>query len=70
VQLYAGDANAHQRKMFDDSLRAALTLDEIRSLVTRVGFDPHAVKQTSDRHWTWSTRSPVAALVEQAATEG
>jgi ubiquinone/menaquinone biosynthesis C-methylase UbiE len=54
VKLYAADANAHQRKMFDDSLRAALTLDEIRALVAGVGFDPATVQQTSDRHWTWA----------------
>jgi len=52
VQNYAGDANAHQRKMFGDSLRAALTLDEVRGLVTALGFDPSSVQQTTDRHWT------------------
>lgn len=54
VEQYAGTANAHQRQMFDDSLRAALTLDEIRALVALHGFDPAEVRQTSDRHWTWS----------------
>jgi ubiquinone/menaquinone biosynthesis C-methylase UbiE len=54
VQKYAGDANAHQQQMFADSLHAALTLDEVRGLVTRVGFAPATVHQTSDRHWTWA----------------
>jgi ubiquinone/menaquinone biosynthesis C-methylase UbiE len=54
VATYAADANARQRQMFDDSLRAALSLDEIRALVADLGFDPAAVRQTSDRHWTWS----------------
>jgi ubiquinone/menaquinone biosynthesis C-methylase UbiE len=54
VQTYAGDANAHQQKMFDDSLRAALALDEVRAMVTRLGFDPATVRQNSDRHWTWT----------------
>jgi ubiquinone/menaquinone biosynthesis C-methylase UbiE len=54
VQIYAGDANAHQQKMFDDSLRAALALDEVRALVTRLGYDPATVRQNSDRHWTWT----------------
>lgn len=54
VRQYAGDANAHQQKMFDDSLRAALTLDEVRRLVAAVGFEPSQVRQTSDRHWTWA----------------
>ncbi|HIA18381.1 MAG TPA: class I SAM-dependent methyltransferase [Planctomycetaceae bacterium] len=54
VSTYAGDANDHQRQMFDDSLRAALNLDEIRSLITGLGHDPAEVQATSDRHWTWS----------------
>jgi len=53
ADLYAGGANAHQRKMFDDSLRAALTLDEIRAMIADLGFDPTSVQQTTDRHWTW-----------------
>ena len=54
VQTYAGEANTHQQKMFDDSLRAALTLEEIRDMVQKLGFDPASVKQTTDRHWTWA----------------
>jgi ubiquinone/menaquinone biosynthesis C-methylase UbiE len=53
VATYAGDSNAHQQKMFDDSLRAALSLDEIRSMVASLGLDAPAVNQTTDRHWTW-----------------
>ncbi len=53
VASYAGDANAHQRQMFEDSLRAALTLAEIRGLVAGLGYDPEQVRQTTDRHWTW-----------------
>lgn len=54
VETYAGDANPHQRAMFDASLRAALTLDEIRDMVASIGFRRETVQQTSDRHWTWS----------------
>ncbi len=61
VQSYAGDANAHQQKMFSDSLHAALTLEEIRALVSRLGFDPAAVTQTSDRHWTWASAGLTSA---------
>jgi ubiquinone/menaquinone biosynthesis C-methylase UbiE len=56
VAAYAGDANAHQRQMFEDSLRAALTLAEIRELVAGFGYDPALVRQTTDRHWTWQTK--------------
>jgi ubiquinone/menaquinone biosynthesis C-methylase UbiE len=58
VTTYAGDANDHQRQMFADSLHAALTLDEVRGLVTALGFDPATVRQTTDRHWTWLARKP------------
>ena len=56
VATYAGDATAHQRQMFADSLHAALTLDEIREMVRQLGFDPEAVQQTTDRHWTWTAK--------------
>lgn len=56
VQTYAGDANAHQRQMFADSLHAALTLDEVRDLVASLGYPRDDVRQTSDRHWTWAAR--------------
>lgn len=54
VQTYCGNENAHQQKMFAESLHAALTLDEVRALVADVGFEPATVTQTTDRHWTWS----------------
>ena len=53
VQTYAGNENAHSRQMFADSLHAALTLDEVRELVSSLGFTAESVQQTSDRHWTW-----------------
>ena len=56
VAAYAADANEHQQKMFDDSLRAALTLEEIRELVASLGFAEQTVQATSDRHWTWIAR--------------
>lgn len=55
VSLHAAGANAHQRALFDASLRAALTLAEVRAIVTSLGFDATTATQTSDRHWTWST---------------
>src|SRR5262245_47732630 len=53
VHTYAGEADAHQRQMFEDSLRAALARDEVRVLVAGLGFDRDTVRQTTDRHWTW-----------------
>ena len=57
VELHAAGANAHQQQMFADSLHAALTLEEIRALVADLGLDPAGVRQTTDRHWTWSALS-------------
>jgi len=60
VQAYAGNENEHQKQMFDDSLRAALSLAEIRAMVASLGFAEETVQATSDRHWTWVARSPEA----------
>jgi ubiquinone/menaquinone biosynthesis C-methylase UbiE len=58
VKTHAAEANDHQRAMFGASLRAALTLEEVREAVDRLGYAAETVQQTSDRHWTWAaTRS-------------
>jgi ubiquinone/menaquinone biosynthesis C-methylase UbiE len=54
VATYTAGANDHQQRMFAESLHAALSLPEIRSLIASLGFDPNGVRQTSDRHWTWA----------------
>lgn len=56
VDMYAASESAHARQMFADSLRAALSLAEIREIVASLGFDPQTVQATSDRHWTWRAR--------------
>ena len=56
VATYAAECNAHQRAMFDASLRAALDLEEIRAIIADMGFAPESVRATSDRHWTWTVR--------------
>ena len=58
VATYAAGADPHQRQMFDDSLRAALSLDEIRQLVVELGFPAESVAATADRHWTWDAVKP------------
>lgn len=57
VETYAGGASEPQKKMFAESLHAALTVDEVRELVAGAGFDPAGVRQTTDRHWTWARKS-------------
>jgi ubiquinone/menaquinone biosynthesis C-methylase UbiE len=58
VETYAGQETEFSQRMFAESLHAALSLDEIRGLVTSLGFAPETVQQTSDRHWTWVAWKP------------
>lgn len=58
VSTYMVGASPAQSKLFADSLRAALTVAEVQSLVAQLGFPPRSVTQTSDRHWTWAAVCP------------
>ncbi len=53
VDTYAAEATQHQRQMFEDSLRAALTVEEMQDLAARYDAEPQTVRATTDRHWTW-----------------
>lgn len=52
VGKYATNCNEHQRKLFRDSLRASLTLAEVKELVRDSGLYGCIVVQSSDRHWS------------------
>ncbi len=54
VETYAGDESDYSRKLFEESLHAALSLEEIREMVESLGFDPQTATATTDRHWTWA----------------
>jgi ubiquinone/menaquinone biosynthesis C-methylase UbiE len=41
-----------QRRLFSDSLRAALTLSEVRGILTEIGLAGVSVTQITDRHWS------------------
>ncbi len=58
VEAYAAGANALQKKLFAESLHAALSVAEVRLLVSGFGFAPEGVRQTTDRHWTWRATKP------------
>jgi len=58
ADIYTANETPEARALFKASLHAALTLEEIRALVTRIGLPPNHVSMTSDRHWTWTWRSP------------
>jgi 2-polyprenyl-3-methyl-5-hydroxy-6-metoxy-1,4-benzoquinol methylase len=54
VGLHAAGANDRQRRLFSESLHAALTLEEVADLLEAVNLPRSAVQPTSDRHWTVS----------------
>lgn len=67
VGLYGGEppldasqrsAYDHQRMLFRDSLCAALTPEEVRTLTEEVGMTGADIRMTSDRHWTLTYRKP------------
>ncbi len=60
VTTYAGDESEEAQRLFAESLRAALTLEEMQQMVSGLGFSPDSVQMTSDRHWTWSAVKPSA----------
>ena len=54
VDRIGGDYDSQQQQLFRDSLKAALTLLEVRELIDRVGLQQVNLTQTSDLHWTIS----------------
>ncbi len=61
VATYAGAESPSARALFSASLHAALTVKEVREIVSALGVPPQGVTMTSDRHWTWAWTRPVAA---------
>ena len=46
------DYSPRQKKLFYDSLHAALTVDEVTRLTKQIGWENAKVYQSSSRHWT------------------
>jgi ubiquinone/menaquinone biosynthesis C-methylase UbiE len=46
------DYDAEQKRLFRDSLHAALTIAEIQAIATAAGITNVKIHQSSDRHWT------------------
>ena len=53
------DYDTHQQQLFHDSLKAALTLAEVRDLLDRVGLDRLSLTQSSEIHWTISGKKSI-----------
>ncbi len=58
VKTYAGAESPAAQALFHASLHAALTIDEVRSLLNGLGLAFDSLTMTSDRHWTWLWRRP------------
>ncbi len=58
ADTYAGSETQAARALFEASLGAALSLEEIRAILRALGHDAQGVSMTSDRHWTWIWRRP------------
>ncbi len=54
VALHAANETPANQQLLRQSLQAALTLEEIRTLVRYAGLPADSVQLTSDRHWTLS----------------
>lgn len=52
VENIGTEYDTRQKQLFRDSLHAALTLDEVNQLISRVDIPGVVVYQSSDRHWT------------------
>jgi ubiquinone/menaquinone biosynthesis C-methylase UbiE len=50
--------NERQRALFEASLHAALTVDEVCAMIAPLGISPTSVTMTSDRHWTLACAKP------------
>jgi ubiquinone/menaquinone biosynthesis C-methylase UbiE len=57
VETYATGCTPQQRRLFADSLRAALTAEEVAGLCARLGLTDVTVRRTSDRHWCMERRA-------------
>jgi ubiquinone/menaquinone biosynthesis C-methylase UbiE len=58
MNLYAADCSEEAKQMLGESLRASLTVQEIKDLATEFGIDANRAEQTSDRHWTLDWTKP------------
>jgi len=52
VASIGAEYDEQQKKLFRDSLNAALTLDEVHDLIKQANLSDVKVYQSSDRHWT------------------
>lgn len=52
VERHAAGQSDYQKRLFSDSLNAALRMDEVRALCYQAGLSGVEVRRCSDRHWS------------------
>ncbi len=52
LEKHAAHSSPLQRKLFADSLHAALSVEEVRQILDQSGLSDVGVSQISDRHWS------------------
>jgi ubiquinone/menaquinone biosynthesis C-methylase UbiE len=52
VEQIGENYTRHQKQLFQDSLHAAFTLEEIEELIQEAGIEKVKIYQSSERHWT------------------
>ena len=70
ADTYAAGETPPARALFEASLNAALTLEEIRALIAGLGLSARDVTMTSDRHWTWTWRRRMMLAPEEPSALG
>jgi ubiquinone/menaquinone biosynthesis C-methylase UbiE len=56
VEMYAASETKTARDLFEASLRAALRIDELATMLSPLGVPSASITRTSDRHWTLAFR--------------
>ncbi|HZR34011.1 MAG TPA: methyltransferase domain-containing protein [Nevskia sp.] len=64
VETYASDCSPYQRRLFAQSLHAALTAEEVSSMCRRLGLEDIVVRRCSDRHWSLERRAQAPRRVQ------
>jgi ubiquinone/menaquinone biosynthesis C-methylase UbiE len=59
VARYVDPSDETGKRTFAESLRASLSLDEVRAIVNEIGMRDVAVAMSSDRHWSLQRKSAV-----------
>jgi ubiquinone/menaquinone biosynthesis C-methylase UbiE len=59
VDKYADGCTPYQRQTFQDSLHAALTVEEVTAMLDRLGWHDVQARRCSDRHWCIERRASV-----------